>query len=105
MQITVKKTDKRFAGNDRYKYYVDIIKSWKESGSVKEEFFKLRVWCWETWGPSREVDQLGLGGLTGNEGDYIADRNPAWSWINDEHRMRLYLGNKEEAAHFALRWS
>jgi hypothetical protein len=101
MQITVKKTDKRHTGNDRFKYYVEVkATTTGEYKLMQEKFYELRQWCWETWGPSREIDQY-----TYFEGNWTEDQNITWSWINDEHRSRLYLGNKEEAAHFALKWS
>lgn len=101
MKITVKKTDRRHTGSDRFKYYVEI-KATKhgEWALAKEKFFEMRQWCWETWGPSREVDQY-----TSFDESYKEDQSHAWAWINDQHRYRLYLGNKEEAAHFTLRWS
>jgi len=101
MKITVKKTDKRHTGADRFKYFVDIRgANYDEWKLTKEKFFELRQWCWETWGPSREVDQY-----SSIEGGYTEDQNHAWSWINDQHRSRIYLGNKEEAAHFTLKWT
>lgn len=100
MKITVKKTDKRHTGSDRFKYYVQIQGSnYTEWKLTKEKFFELRQWCWETWGPSREVDQY-----TTTDGSYIEDQNHAWSWVNDQHRARLYLGGKEEATYFTLKW-
>jgi hypothetical protein len=102
MQIEVKKTDKRHTGSDRFKYYVDI--KWtdyaKEHKLVMEKFFEIRQWCWETWGPSREVDQY-----SSKEGSWTADQNLSWSWINDQHRARIYLGSKDEAAFFTLKWA
>ncbi len=102
MKITVKRTDRRHLGSDRFKYYVDIRPEdfSKEFKLILEKFFECRQWCWETWGPSREIDQY-----DSIEGGWKEDQNPAWSWINDKHRARIYLANKEEAAHFALKWS
>ncbi len=101
MQIKVKKTDKRHTGHLRFKYYVEIKpKEYIEYKLVMEKFFELRQWCWETWGPSREIDQY-----SSIEGNWAEDQNHAWSWVNDQHRARLYLGGKEEAAFFTLKWS
>jgi hypothetical protein len=103
MQITVKKTDKRHTGSDRFKYYVDIKQSprnWNETYLIKEKFYEIRQWCWETWGPAREVDQF-----NSRDGAWTEDQNPAWAWINDQHRSRIYLAGKEEAAYFTLKWS
>jgi hypothetical protein len=101
MKIEVKRTDKRHLGSNRFKYYVDIRPvEWHNHKLIIEKFFELRQWCWETWGPSREVDQY-----DSIEGAWTGDQNHAWSWINDDHRTRLYLHDKEEATHFALKWS
>ncbi len=101
MQIKVKKTDKRHTGYLAFKYYVEIkTKEWGEYNLVMEKFFEIRQWCWETWGPSREVDQY-----TNIEGAWTADQNLSWSWINDQHRARIYLGTKDEAAFFTLKWA
>ena len=101
MKIEVRKTDKRHLANDRFKYYVDISTAdWAERKLIMEKFFELRQWCWENWGPSREVTAY-----SDIEGCWLADQNHAWSWVNDEHRARLYLCGKEEATYFALRWS
>lgn len=101
MKIEVKRTDKRHTGSDRFKYYVKIkYTEWEERKLQMEKFFELRQWCWETWGPSREVTAY-----NDIEGAWTEDQNHAWSWVNDEHRARLYLCGKEEAAHFTLRWS
>lgn len=101
MKIEVKKTDKRHLGHDRFKYYVNIsAKEWGEHKLIMEKFFELRQWCWENWGPSREITAY-----SDIEGCWQGDQNHAWSWVNDEHRARLYLCGKEEATYFALKWS
>jgi hypothetical protein len=100
MKIKVKRTDKRHTAYDKFKYYVEIKHdNWSERGDVREKFFELRLWCWDQWGPSREVDQYSL--------DFkdTPDRNIHWGWLNDQYRARLYLGNHEDAAYFTLKWS
>lgn len=100
MQIQVKKTDARFVGSNRFKYYIKIKPRHDESAT--EEFFKLRVWCWETWGPSREVNSRVANDYIVNK--YTDDSNEHWSWLNDEYRARLYLKDKNEVALFQLKW-
>jgi hypothetical protein len=100
MKIKIKKTDKRHIAYDRFGYYVEIKRDdWAERHAVHEKFFEIRLWCWETWGPSREVDQYSL------EYSNTPDKNDKWSWINDQYRARLYLGDKAEAAYFTLKWA
>jgi len=100
MKIKIKRTDKRHTAHDRFKYYVEVKYDGRPQRiDVHEKFFELRLWCWETWGPSREVDQYSL--------DYkdTPDKNNHWSWINDQYRARLYLAEPEDAAFFTLKWS
>jgi hypothetical protein len=100
MKIKIKRTDKRHTAYDRFKYYVEVKNDvWPERVAVHEKFFELRLWCWETWGPSREVDRYSL--------DYkdTPDKNIHWAWLNDQYRARLYLGGPEDAAFFTLKWA
>ncbi len=100
MKIKVKRTDKRHTAHGRFAYYVDIKRDdWAERHSVQEKFYELRIWCWETWGPSREVDRYNL------EYKESLDNNSHWGWLNDQYRSRLYLGSPEDAAFFTLKWS
>lgn len=101
MKITVKKTDKRHTGYGKFKYYIDIkTTDWAKHKEVKEKFFELRLWCWETWGPSRELDHF-----VNNLLEQPMDQNSKWTWINDQYRARLYLGGPDEAAYFTLKWT
>lgn len=100
MKIKVKRTDKRHTAFDKFKYYVEIKNvEWSQRDNAIEKFYELRIWCWETWGPSREVDRYNL------EHIYAPDKNIHWGWLNDAYRARLYLGNHEDAAYFTLKWS
>lgn len=106
MQLQLKKTDSRFAGYERFEYYIKIIPSWQEDQA--EEFYKLRHWCWETFGPSRELQktyEIYRSNRRNQNNIYTGDKNDAWSWVNDDHRCRLYLKGKDEAALFKLKWS
>lgn len=101
MKIKVKKTDKRHTAHNKFGYFVDIkMDSYTEREAVYEKFFELRLWCWETWGPSREVDQCSTMKDTEPK-----DKNNHWGWINDQYRARLYLTGADEAAYFTLKWS
>jgi len=100
MKIKIKRTDKRHTAYDRFKYYVEVKNDvWPDRVAVHEKFFELRLWCWETWGPSREVDQYSL------DFENTFDKNSHWGWLNDQYRARLYLGNDADAAFFTLKWA
>jgi len=100
MQIKIRKTDSRFIGHHKFKYYVKIHSALNESSL--EEFFKLRTWCWETWGPSREVNSPDPYDFIDNV--FGGDSNPHWGWLNDDFRSRIYLKDVEEVALFQLKW-
>lgn len=103
MKIKIRKTDKRHTGHDKFQYYVDIKSTdWNENSQLM--FYKFRMWCWETWGPSRELNDWNVGNKSDQLDQDPGDRNAHWAWINDQYRFRLYLGSKDEAAHFTLKW-
>jgi hypothetical protein len=100
MKITVKKTDRRHNASNLFKYYVNIKPSPSESfKEVADAFYQARIWCWEQWGPSREVTDWSLGS------ENAIDKNEHWAWISDRWRLRLYLKDKDEAMLFTLKWS
>jgi hypothetical protein len=100
MKITVKKTDKRHTAGYLFKYFVTIKTDPGESGRLAADaFYRARIWCWEQWGPSREVNDWGLGT------EAATDKNEHWGWISDQWRFRIYLRDKDEAALFTLKWS
>lgn len=102
MKIKVKRTDRRHTGSDQFQFYIEIKKdTWDERFAVREQFYELRLWCWDTWGPSRELNQYSLDFLE----SVPKDLNKNWSWLNDEYRQRLYLATRDEAALFTLKWA
>ena len=56
-------------------------------------FFEVRNWCWETWGPSCELEF------------WDAKKNPAWAWNLTEFELKIYLTGDKEASWFTLKWS
>jgi hypothetical protein len=100
MKVTVKKTDRRHTAANNYKYFVDIrADNYTERGLILEKFYEIRAWCWETWGPTREATET-----RAQENSWDGDKNENWSFINDRWRARIYLGNKDAAAYFTLKW-
>ena len=100
MQTTIRKTDSRFTGHDKFQYYVKIRPRFTES--ALEEFYRIGSWCWETWGPAREVNAKVANDYIENK--FTDDLNEQWAWLNDDYRARIYLKGKEEVAMFRLRW-
>lgn len=92
-QLKLKKLDSRnigYLGN--WKFYVQID---------VQQISKIRQWCWETWGPSKDMSEF----------DYNDDcANEHWCWfkqISKQHTLylhRIYLKTEEAATLFTLRW-
>jgi len=88
--MKIKKLTRQFSGGDTFTHMVQYI--YKNA----DIFVEHRQWCWETWGPSCELDYYYKTGK----------KNPLWSWMSDSNgRIRIYFGSEKEAAHFGLRWS
>lgn len=86
--MKIKKLDGRYAGGNQFDYCVDFI-HYKDG----ELFCDVRAWCWETWGPGRELK-------------FVRSSNDTrWSWLTDGYRTRIYLLGEEEYTWFTLRWS
>jgi hypothetical protein len=96
--MKIKKLDARMNGYGFFKYGIDFNKKWSHT-----EFHNVRLWCWETFGPSCELDLW-------HELDFKPDveRNPRWAWdrsmYNKTNRCMLYLKDDQEANWFTLRW-
>lgn len=87
MGMKIKKLDKRYAGGNLFDYCIDFL-HYKDG----ELFCDVRAWCWETWGPGRELK-------------FITMPNARkWAFLTDSHRTRIYLLGDEEYAWFKLRW-
>jgi len=82
-----RKLDKRHSGYGEYTYYVDFL--YKEN----QEFYDMRNWCWDTWGPSCELDMIKNVSTKGE-----------WAWIYDKWRKRILLKSEKEYNWFCLKW-
>jgi hypothetical protein len=85
MKIKVGKLDKRHKGHTRFKYYA----SFRSTNLL--DFVKVRNWCWQTWGPSAELDIQGLS-------------NQKWAWTHNDYNTRIYLISDTEYQWFVLKW-
>lgn len=89
--------DRRHTGFRDWKYFLN-----KPLGD-RQTFHIWRAWCWNTWGPSKELH------------DWINDtkypmtidacRNPQWCWQNDQYATRIYLRDDKELSQFLFQWS
>lgn len=92
-----KKLDRRMNGYGDFTYAVDFA-----SSPMGAKFNDVRQWCWETFGPSCELD---IWDVLDRPDDV---RNERWAWdrgqYNKTWRCIIYLATDQEANWFKLRW-
>ena len=86
--MKLKKLDRRMKGFGDFKYSSKFRRRFDG-----DRFIEARNWCWETWGPSCELEF------------WDAGKNPAWTWVFTEFEMKIYLTGDKEASWFTLKWS
>ena len=87
--MKIVKLDRRYTGGRSFDYAVEFIPAYKEG----ELFCEVREWCWQTWGPGRELKFINL------------DSDHCWCFMTDNYRTRIYLKGEQELEWFMLRWS
>ena len=85
--MKAKKLDRRHSGYSMFKWAIDFTH--KEN----LEFCQIREWLWEQFGPSCELEFC-----------YKFNKNVDWAWINDQHRLRIYIKSDKEYQWFLLKW-
>lgn len=94
--MQIKKLDRRMNGYGDFNYGIDL---WSDNST---KFNEIRTWCWETFGPSCELDIW-------NDLDRPTDtRNEKWAWdrgqYNKSFRCVVYLQSDKELNWFKLRF-
>lgn len=91
------KLDRRHTGHHQWRWFAT-----PDIAGKKYIFFLYREWCWEQWGPSKELNEYGYRDLF--DGDYAS--NPHWCWsIVQRVHYRIYLRGDIEASMFTFKWS
>ena len=103
-RISIRKLDKRYTGSKDFQYFVkpgnpllNPLGGFYQLTKLRYEiFFDLRVWCWQTWGPSCEYSLW----------SHVSDeqKNKHWAWDTENTKMRIYLASDKEAAWVRLKW-
>lgn len=91
--MRIRKLDKRMTGYGYFKYGVDF--SWAWQGA---RFDQARRWCWETFGPSVEID------IWHELEDIKEPRNERWCWDRNQYRTMIYLKSDAERNWFVMTW-
>ena len=89
MAMKIVKLDRRYTGGRQFDYAVEFTHPFKDG----ELFCDDREWCWQTWGPGRELKFVD-----------INSKDP-WCFMTDNYRTRIYLSDTKEVEWFTLRWS
>ncbi|NDG31918.1 hypothetical protein EB118_17820 [bacterium] len=85
--MKIRKLDRRHNGHGYFKYYVQF------SYIEPQKFIEHRNWCWQTWGPSCELEFYPTLPI-----------KPKWAWVKDQYNIRLYLETDSEYAWYGLKW-
>ena len=108
--LKVTKTNGKYNCYPEFKYAMSVdyskrAPSRNEGILLKQEWFTVREWCWETWGASKELeDWLIDSHLAINEMDKLVGHNAHWCWQNNNYSTKIYLATDKELNWFKLRW-
>ncbi len=99
MTVKIKKLDGRYTGSDFFQYCI------QSNSLYNKEYYDIREWCWETWGPSKELNYWLLDNkITLGLDEKVGSQNQHWCWQNDTYSRRLYFRTDKELVLLKLRW-
>lgn len=87
----VKKLNKNYNGFGNYKWLIECANP--DELYKRIDLTAWRDWCWQTWGPSREL----LWAIT-------LPPVPVWAWDTEFGHRRIYLHSDVELALFQLKF-
>ena len=106
-KFSLEKLNKRYNGSDWFTYRLKIAPVGRMYETYLERtanFLEIRNWCWETFGPSCELEMYSVAqerNLT----------NPKWSWRFNNYGSRasqletfVYIAGEEELALLTLKF-
>ncbi len=82
------KLDQRMAGHDIFTHRVIFSNLFDRYHRAESIMFEQRNWCWESFGPSMELDMLYSFKRTL---DLIDRYNPNWAWEYTGNWISIYL--------------
>ena len=97
-------TDGRFKAYNHFKFFAEPWNSHVLSVHNIErisQFFEVRNWCVDTWGPSLEFEVWKFFNRTGKQ------VNPHWCFdvnTTNQPMLRIYFRSNAEYALFKLKW-
>lgn len=87
----VKQLTRQYNGHTHFKYIVQPTE--KNILIARNQLAEWREWCWQTWGPGREL----LWSIT-------ATPHAVWSWDSEHGNRRIYLKSDAELVLFELKF-
>ena len=87
----VKRLTRQYNGHAHFKYIVQPTE--KNILIARNQLAEWREWCWQTWGPGREL----LWSIT-------ATPDAVWSWDTEHGNRRIYLKSDAELVLFELKF-
>ena len=91
MAYKVKRLTRQYNGYTHFKYVIQP--SAFNQITNQQQVAEWREWCWETWGPGREL----LWSIT-------ATPDAVWAWDTEHSNKRIYLKSDAELVLFQLKW-
>lgn len=104
--LEIKKMDGRHTGFPEFTYYAKTYNFWHfKDRSNQNLFFEIREWCWQTWGPSKEIKEWLLDTDWQNNNTVEPKcHNEHWCWEYDGTASRIFFRTEKELVLFKLRW-
>jgi hypothetical protein len=91
MIYKVTKLTKKWNGHGHFKHVIQPT-IWNKL-ATKALLSEWREWCWNTWGPGRELAWA-----------IEIDPNAVWAWDTEYDHRRIYLKTDAELTVFQLKW-
>lgn len=102
------KLDRRNTGYGDWAYYINRQPNINIGlFNATQKFYEWRNWCWQTWGPSKELVSWfeDLRNQIQNPNLIAISHNEHWCWQHDQYATRIYLRTDKELSMFLLKWS
>lgn len=108
MKSWYQKIDGRHSGYGDWAYYAKRPHIFHKTGSTsydnKQLYYRWYEWCWETWGPSKTINDWYNDYRDGKVRPDAHIHNEHWCWEMNEEKDRIFFRTEKEFGLFLLRW-
>jgi hypothetical protein len=91
MTYKVKRLTRQYNGYTYFKYLIQPTIGGEIN--ARNQLVEWRNWCWETWGPGRELLW-----------STASTPEAVWAWDTEHSNKRIYLKSDAELVLFQLKW-